>query len=200
MRRPDSARDPAPVARPPLLADCCLSDRSAQPFVYDDYHTVSKTRRFEASTDLRAICWHDVTRPVVNFSYAVDRALWGPAPFGFHLTNVLLHMLNVVLLFRLARRLRLDVIPAFRCGGIARRASDDDRGRRLRQRPFGGPVRDVLAGRAAAAPTAGFATAGDGPLVRDVAVWMAALHDEGNGRDVSVRFLVLTTGSDLTPT
>jgi hypothetical protein len=82
-------------------------------FVYDDYHTVIENASIRSVTNLRAIFWHDVTRPIVNFSYAADRALWGPAPFGFHLTSVLFHALNVVLLFCLARRLRLDVIPAF---------------------------------------------------------------------------------------
>ena len=46
----------------------------------------------------------DASRPVVNVSYAIDRAVWGPSPFGFHVTNVLLHMLNVTLLFELVRR------------------------------------------------------------------------------------------------
>jgi cytochrome c-type biogenesis protein CcmH/NrfG len=47
-------------------------------------------------------------RPLVNVSYAVDRAVWAPEPFGFHLTNVLLHMLNVLLVFQLARRSATD--------------------------------------------------------------------------------------------
>lgn len=33
---------------------------------------------------------------------ARDRAVWGPEPFGFHPTSVLLHMLNVALLVLLA--------------------------------------------------------------------------------------------------
>src|SRR5262245_39243953 len=74
------------------------------PFVYDDYHTVIQNASIRSVTNLRAIFWHDATRPVMNFSYAVDRAAWGAAPFGFHLTNVLFHGLNVVLLFCLARR------------------------------------------------------------------------------------------------
>src|SRR5262245_42491315 len=82
------------------------------PFVYDDYHTVIENASIRNGvTNLRAIFWHDVTRPLVNLSYAVDRTLWGPAPFGFHLTSVLLHALNVVLLFCLARRVRLGVVP-----------------------------------------------------------------------------------------
>jgi hypothetical protein len=78
------------------------------PFVYDDYHTVAANASIQRVSDLRAIVLHDVTRPLVNLSYAVDRALWGPRPLGFHVTNVLLHMLNVVLLFLLARRMEMD--------------------------------------------------------------------------------------------
>ncbi len=88
------------------------------PFVYDDYHTVIENTSIRHVTNLRAIFWHDVTRPIVNFSYAVDRAMWGAAPFGFHLTNVLFHALNVVLLFCLARRFRLDVTPAFAAAAL----------------------------------------------------------------------------------
>lgn len=36
-------------------------------------------------------------RPVVLLSYAVDHSLWGLHPFGFHLTNILLHALAAVL-------------------------------------------------------------------------------------------------------
>jgi protein O-mannosyl-transferase len=72
------------------------------PFVYDDYHTVVVNASIARLGDLRAIVLHDVTRPIVNFSYAVDRAVWGTAPFGFHLTSVLLHMLNAVLFWQVA--------------------------------------------------------------------------------------------------
>jgi hypothetical protein len=72
------------------------------PFVYDDYRSVVGNVSIQRLVNLRAIVWHDVTRPLVNFSYAVDRAVWGPGPFGFHLTSLLLHALNVGLLFVLA--------------------------------------------------------------------------------------------------
>src|SRR4029077_11939329 len=75
------------------------------PFVYDDHHTIVTNTSIVRLTDLRAIVRHDVTRPLVNLSYAIDRALWGGEPFGFHASSVLLHMLNVALLFALARRL-----------------------------------------------------------------------------------------------
>jgi hypothetical protein len=74
------------------------------PFVYDDHHPVVENASIAHVTDLRAIVFGALTRPIVNFSYAADRAIWGARPLGFHVTNVLLHMLNVVLLFQLARR------------------------------------------------------------------------------------------------
>lgn len=38
-------------------------------------------------------------RPVVSASYTVDYAFWGLDPYGFHLTNILIHIISSVLLF-----------------------------------------------------------------------------------------------------
>ena len=88
-----------------LLAGVVYLNALHNPFVYDDYHTVVANTSIQRVANIRAIVLHDVTRPIVNLSYAIDHALWGATPLGFHVTNVLLHMLNVVLLYRLARRL-----------------------------------------------------------------------------------------------
>lgn len=40
-------------------------------------------------------------RPVTNLSYLLDKHLWGERAFGFHLTNLLLHLGNTLLVFRL---------------------------------------------------------------------------------------------------
>jgi hypothetical protein len=45
--------------------------------------------------------------PATWLTFGVDHALWGMAPFGYHLTNVLLHSANAIALFFLARRLLL---------------------------------------------------------------------------------------------
>lgn len=42
--------------------------------------------------------------PLTWLSWALDHAIWGLDPFGFHLTNVLLHGVNAVLVFLLAER------------------------------------------------------------------------------------------------
>src|SRR5688572_13885424 len=78
------------------------------PFVYDDFRLIVDNPSLLDITNLRAIAWREITRPVVNFTYAVDRFIWGPTPFGFHLTNVLFHMLNVGLVFLLAWRWNED--------------------------------------------------------------------------------------------
>jgi len=78
------------------------------PFVYDDLMTVVGNGSIRDLDQPLRIVLHDIFRPVVNFSYAVDFALWGLEPLGFHLTSVLLHMLDVGLLFAIARRLAED--------------------------------------------------------------------------------------------
>jgi tetratricopeptide (TPR) repeat protein len=42
-------------------------------------------------------------RPLVMLSYIVDEAIWGKTPFGFHLTVVLLHLVNTILIFFLCQ-------------------------------------------------------------------------------------------------
>ena len=56
--------------------------------------------------------WHILTRsiyqlwlPTKTISYALDYAVWGLDPRGYHATNVLLHALASVLVFLVARQL-----------------------------------------------------------------------------------------------
>ena len=49
----------------------------------------------------------DFNRPVHLASIMLDAALWGRDPFGYHLTSILLHCANVVLLWLVLR----DVLP-----------------------------------------------------------------------------------------
>jgi protein O-mannosyl-transferase len=37
-------------------------------------------------------------RPLTTLSFLMDRHIWGPAPFGFHLTNTILHAIAAILL------------------------------------------------------------------------------------------------------
>lgn len=74
------------------------------PFVYDDFRTVLNNPSIDDVWAVSTIVYREMTRPVVNFSYALDRAITGGTLLGYHATNVLLHVVNVLLLFHLARR------------------------------------------------------------------------------------------------
>lgn len=51
-------------------------------------------------------------RPVARASYALDYQLFGLRPWGYHLENLLLHLVNVLLLFFMARLIINETLPA----------------------------------------------------------------------------------------
>jgi hypothetical protein len=55
-------------------------------------------------------------RPVANLSYAIDFALWGLDPFGYHLTDLLLHAIAATLTFAFVRRVSKDTLVAALAG------------------------------------------------------------------------------------
>jgi Flp pilus assembly protein TadD len=92
-----------------VLIGCLVYLNALQnPFVYDDHRLILENTSLYRLFDVRAILLHDMARPFANLSFAVDYAVWGARPFGFHLTNLLLHLLNIVLLFWLARAMVMD--------------------------------------------------------------------------------------------
>ena len=50
-------------------------------------------------------------QPIRTLSYAIDYALWGAQPFGFHLTNIILHAATVIGVWLLVRRLLPEPVP-----------------------------------------------------------------------------------------
>jgi Flp pilus assembly protein TadD len=105
----------APLSRRLLLLALALVaylGALGAPFVFDDAYTVVDNPSIRHLSNLRWI-FIGSRRSLTNFSYAVDWALWGPRPFGFHLTNLILHALVVLALFELARRLWQNDAPAF---------------------------------------------------------------------------------------
>lgn len=40
-------------------------------------------------------------RPVISASYAIDYSIWGFNPIGFHLTNIIIHIINCLLFFKM---------------------------------------------------------------------------------------------------
>jgi len=53
-------------------------------------------------------------RPLQTITYAIDFFLWGDSPSGFHLTNICIHIINVLLVFFLIKRFSNGVfLPYF---------------------------------------------------------------------------------------
>ena len=81
----------------------CYANSLGNDFVFDDVFLVPTYSRVRNLSQLVQTLL-DSYRPVRNISYAIDFLLWGLRPFGFHLTNVLIHAANAVMLFLLIRR------------------------------------------------------------------------------------------------
>jgi hypothetical protein len=77
---------------------------------YDDPHYVTSNWNVMAGLTYETIEWAFTTRvqshwhPLTLLSLALDYEIWGLAPWGFHLTNLILHCANAVLLFLFLRR------------------------------------------------------------------------------------------------
>ncbi|MCX6892997.1 MAG: tetratricopeptide repeat protein [Verrucomicrobia bacterium] len=75
-----------------------------RPFVYENSHVQQGLSAASIGWAFRTIegsFWH----PLTWLSFMADRQLFGPEPWGFHLTNLLLHAASTVLLFLALRRM-----------------------------------------------------------------------------------------------
>ncbi len=52
-------------------------------------------------------------RPLMLVSFGIDYLVFKSVPFGYHLTSLILHLLNVILVFKIAERLLKNQIAAF---------------------------------------------------------------------------------------
>jgi tetratricopeptide (TPR) repeat protein len=128
-----------PIARPPAPGRdwgnaklwCCLSLLAAltftiywpaltHPFVnYDDPDYVTQNPHVQQGITLSTIEWAAVStsaanwHPVTWISHALDCQLFGLNPAGHHFTNILLHALNVLLLFALLAQATGKVARSF---------------------------------------------------------------------------------------
>jgi len=103
-----------------VLALVAYANSLHGPFVFDDKHEIVENRSIESLRDPLAILRGNgagvgltdssasplvSARPFVNLSYAIDYARSGRDVFGYHVTNLVLHTANVLLLFLLVRQL-----------------------------------------------------------------------------------------------
>lgn len=91
-------------------------------FVYDDILVVRDNGFITDPANLAHLSGEDYLRaagertyrPLVTATYILDHAIWGKSPFGFGLTNLLLHVFAAWLLGLVVRRLsKSDIIAGF---------------------------------------------------------------------------------------
>lgn len=99
-----------------LAGAAAYSNSLGNGFVWDDELVVSENAWIQDMGNIRYLfgpeylegSGESTHRPVVTVSYFLDYALWGKEPFGFHLTNLLLHLVNSVLVLMLSSRLLMS--------------------------------------------------------------------------------------------
>jgi protein O-mannosyl-transferase len=80
------------------------------PFLFDDYPAVVRNHSIERLWPPAGALHPPLSaagaagRPVVNLSLALDFAAWGRSPAGYHVTNILLHAIVALLLWRVLHR------------------------------------------------------------------------------------------------
>src|SRR3972149_4432968 len=91
-------------------------------FVFDDFRVITNNPYIKDWKYFPTLFNHDYFkisgelsyRPLVTASYFTDYAIWGLNPFGFHLTNLVIHTLNTfiayLLLSKITRNFHLSVI------------------------------------------------------------------------------------------
>ena len=76
-------------------------------FAADDFLILDNLQKLEGLRHAAAyfeVNFYAYYRPLVFLSFALDWSLWGADPAAFHLTSVLLHAVNTMLVYALARR------------------------------------------------------------------------------------------------
>ncbi len=91
-------------------------------FVFDDYLVVLENPLVTGRLGVREFLRSEVRvahvalgyyRPVITMLYRTDRALWGLNPSGYHLTNLLWHLLATFLVYRVALRTTERIVAAW---------------------------------------------------------------------------------------
>ena len=104
-------RLPAAIPHPvyiALLGLVCYANTLGNGFVFDDSaYLTSALVRDPAIGDLLRSNWLglDIYRPLTLLSLGFDFFLFGENPLGYHLSNLVLHLVNGILLYMLARDL-----------------------------------------------------------------------------------------------
>ena len=101
-----------------IVVFCVYANSLKGPFLFDDEVLIKNNPLIKSVFNIPVLFKKDIFansataapisnsyRPLQTISYAVDHFLWGQDTYGYHLTNVLLHIINVLLVLLIAQRL-----------------------------------------------------------------------------------------------
>ena len=118
------ARGVAIAAAAGVLAGLVYANSLAGDFVWDDRPLILQSPSVQSFNKLDTLFVGDFFshsqnplpygyyRPLTTLSYVLDWAVWGDNPFGFHATNVVLHVAATILVLLILLRLGLGEVPA----------------------------------------------------------------------------------------
>ncbi len=96
-------------------------------FIWDDTHLIKNNTYVKDWGNLLANLTNDFFlfsqeegkigyyRPVITLSYMLDYSLWRIKPFGYHLTNIIFHALNCIVIYLLVLLLSENLSVALFC-------------------------------------------------------------------------------------
>lgn len=90
-----------------LAVGCVYCNATHGPFIFDDLEAIVSNPVFENFTFSKLVHLSKGTlagRPLTALTFALNRHFSGLQPEGYHLTNILIHGLNAVLIFSILRR------------------------------------------------------------------------------------------------
>ncbi len=96
-----------------LINLICYGNTLFNGFVYDDRFVILNSSLITSFNNLPFLFTKSYFlktvelsyRPVVTLSYFIDYFFWGKSPFGYHLSNFLIHTLNAIILFLILTKL-----------------------------------------------------------------------------------------------
>jgi tetratricopeptide (TPR) repeat protein len=106
-----------------VLGVGCYSNSLSGKFIWDDEALIVNNSYLRSPFNIAQIVTHDISsgagaqsrfwRPLQNITYAFDYHFWQLNPFGYHLANILLHLLAAFALYFLVLVILKNSIPAF---------------------------------------------------------------------------------------
>lgn len=108
-----------------LIVACLYAPTLGAPLVWDDLVLITDSQTIHSLSAREAFLepfWQSTAgvqgtaayyRPLTKLSFALDYAVHGENPAGYHLTNVILHLLTAVLVFALLRRRQASIALAW---------------------------------------------------------------------------------------